>query len=554
MVRESALHNRVLVRFSTAYFLATVAEWVFFVGGLVYAFDKGGARTTGFASVALLLPTALAAPASGAAPRRHNPHVVLLAADAAEMIALAGAAVGAFVDAPVAVVIGLCAVAAAAFTLVGPASAVSLPAVVRSARELTTANLWIGSCDGTSTLVGSLLATILLAAQGPALALAGGAVLTAVAVAFTLPQSRRDSATAICDGEVDNDVDSAGATRLIFRSIVELRERPGVGGVLAVAGGQFILVGALDLILVVLANDTLGLEEAGTGLLIGCVGIGAMVSAVGSSMLVKRRRLAPLLACAVVRSIGSSFVLGMTPTLATAVLLLPVVGFGRALADLTIRMLLQRATPPQALAPIFGAIELFAGIGMIVGSIGAQVLIAVQGVQAALIGLAVFFLVLLLLTLRSLRVADKSADIPIVAISLLRRVPAFAPLLPLAMETVARTAEELPTTAGQVVMTEGEPGDTFYAVADGSFDIVHAGKLMCTVERGASFGEVALLADVPRTATITCTRQGSLLAVQRAPFLVAMTGSDTCRRAAWGVIRTMGLDLDGEPALPTLDA
>src|SRR3954451_24322698 len=104
MVSEAERHNRVLVRLSTAYFLATVAEWIFFVEVLVYAFDKGGARTTGFASVALLLPTALAAPASGAAPRRHNPHVVLFAAYAAEAIALAGAAVGAFVDAPVAVV------------------------------------------------------------------------------------------------------------------------------------------------------------------------------------------------------------------------------------------------------------------------------------------------------------------------------------------------------------------------------------------------------------------------------------------------------------------
>jgi hypothetical protein len=216
-------------------------------------------------------------------------------------------------------------------------------------------------------------------------------------------------------------------------------------------------------------------------------------------------------------------------------------------------MLLQRATPPQALAPIFGAIELFAGIGMIVGSIGAQLLIAVQGVEAALIGVAAFFTLLLITTWRSLRVADDSADIPVVAISLLRRIPAFAPLPPPALETVARAAEELTTNTGQVVMTEGEPGDTFYAVADGSFDIVHDGKLVCTVERGASFGEVALLADVPRTATITCTQEGSLLAIQRAPFLVAVTGSDSCRRAAWGVIRTMGFDLDGDSALPTLD-
>ena len=367
MVRESALHNRVLVRFSTAYFLATVAEWIFCVGALVYAFDKVAHRPQVCIARSLATDGARRT-ASGSAPRRHNPHVVMLAAYAAETIALAGAAVGAFVDAPVAVVIGLSAIAAAAFTFLGPASAVSLPAVVRSTRELTTANLWIGSCDGTSTLVGSLLATILLAAEGPALALAGAAVLTAIAVAFMLPHSRKDSITAACDADTDTDVDSAGATRLIFRSVVELRKRPGVGGVLAVAGGQFILVGALDLILVVLANETLGLDEGGPALLIAFVGIGAMVSAVGSSMLVKRRQLAPLLAGAVVSIIVASFFLGMTPTLLTAVLLLPAVGFGRALADITSRMLLQRATPPQALAPMFGAIELFAGIGMIIGS------------------------------------------------------------------------------------------------------------------------------------------------------------------------------------------
>src|SRR4029078_11994129 len=106
--------NRVLVRFSVAYFLSRVAEWVFFVAALVYAFDKGGARTAGFASIALLAPTALAAPASGAAPRPHNPHMVMLTAYAVEALALAVAAFGAFTDAPAVVVLGLCCVASAA--------------------------------------------------------------------------------------------------------------------------------------------------------------------------------------------------------------------------------------------------------------------------------------------------------------------------------------------------------------------------------------------------------------------------------------------------------
>jgi len=289
-------------------------------------------------------------------------------------------------------------------------------------------------------------------------------------------------------------------------------------------------------------------------LLVACVGAGAVISTIASSGLVRRRRLAPLLVASLVNVIAASFVLGIAPTVVTALILLPVVGSGRAVVDLTSRMLLQRATPPEALAPIFGALELFAGVGMILGSIGTQLLIAVEGVEAALVGVAAFFTFLLLMTWRSLRVADDSADIPIVAISLLRRLPAFAPLPPLAMETVARSAEEVPTAAGEVVMTEGESGDRFYAVADGSFEVVHGGKLMCTVARGAGFGEVALLADVPRTATITCTEKGSLLAIQRTPFLVAVTGSDACRRAAWGAIQKMDLDLDGHAALPTLDA
>ena len=84
----------------------------------------------------------------------------------------------------------------------------------------------------------------------------------------------------------------------------------------------------------------------------------------------------------------------------------------------------------------------------------------------------------------------------------------------------------------------------FYAVVDGSFDVTIAGRSVNTAERGASFGEVALLANVCRTATVTANCLGSLLAIQRVPFLIAVTGSDSSRQAAWGVIRTMELNID----------
>jgi CRP-like cAMP-binding protein len=95
-----------------------------------------------------------------------------------------------------------------------------------------------------------------------------------------------------------------------------------------------------------------------------------------------------------------------------------------------------------------------------------------------------------------------------------------------------------------VVTTQGAPGDQFYAVADGSFDVAVDGRHVRTMERGSGFGEIALLANRPRTATITAYTAGTLLALQREPFLVAVTGSEAARRAAFGTMRRFGVELD----------
>ena len=530
------------MRFTVAFFLTTLAQWAFFIAALVYAFDRGGARAAGLSSVALLLPIALAAPTAGKAAQRRRPDRVRLASYLVQGITLSAAAVAAFSEAPVAVVVGCCGIAAGAFTFLAPAGAVLLPTIVRSARELTVANVWIGSCESVSMLGGSALATLLLAAQGPALVLAGCAGLTLMSTLTTaLPGSTITSWSAL--GHADA-TESIGATRLVFRNIRAMRERPGTSGVLAIAGGQYVLVGSLDLIVVVLANDALDLGKSGPGLLSTSIGVGALLSALLSTLLVRRDRLAPLLICALGSIAIMSIVLGAAPTLATALLLLPVAGFGRSLLDLTSRMLLQRSTPPHALGAVFAAIELFAGVGMLLGSIIAQLLIAAGGVDLALIGLGIFFIVLLLLTLRSLRVADDSADIPIVAISLLRGIPALAPLPPLALETVARAATEIAVEPGQVVVSEGQEGDRFYAIADGMFDVSMGGEHVRTAQRGSGFGEIALLANVARTATVTARTHGSLLAIHREPFLAAVTGFESSRRAAWGTIRTLRIDFD----------
>jgi CRP-like cAMP-binding protein len=145
----------------------------------------------------------------------------------------------------------------------------------------------------------------------------------------------------------------------------------------------------------------------------------------------------------------------------------------------------------------------------------------------------------LLATLPALRRADDGADVPVVEISVLHPLPMFAPLPPLELEAVARSAEHVDVAAGEVLIREGDVGDRFYAVADGSFSIVMRGEHVRDARRGSCFGEVALLADVPRTATVTALEPGRLLAIERRPFLVAVTGRESAMAAAWDFVQAM---------------
>ena len=74
-------------------------------------------------------------------------------------------------------------------------------------------------------------------------------------------------------------------------------------------------------------------------------------------------------------------------------------------------------------------------------------------------------------------------------------------------------------------MAEGEHGDCYYAIADGSVDVTKDDRHVATLERGEGFGEIALLCDVPRTANVTARTDAELLVIERDAFLVAVTGT-----------------------------
>ena len=110
--------------------------------------------------------------------------------------------------------------------------------------------------------------------------------------------------------------------------------------------------------------------------------------------------------------------------------------------------------------------------------------------------------------------------------------PLFAPLPAPTIERLARTVEPVVVAAGAVAITEGAIGDRYYLLTDGLANVTIDGANRRQLAPGSSFGEIALLRDVPRTATVTAITDLRLLAVPRNAFLEAVTGHPRSRRAA----------------------
>ena len=542
---RQALSNRGLVALTFAALTNTINEWAMYIAAIVYAFERGGASTAGFASLAILFPVCVAAPLAGMAADRHPPARLLIATHIVEASALAAAAATAMMDAPIAVTIACCAIAQGCITFTRPVIAVVTPGVVRTARELTVANVWASTAENASMLLGPLLATMMLALSGAPAALTVCAVLAFVGSALIVPIARHEPSrvgharrrSRRSQSTIDRGEPSLGILATIRNTVREVRRLPSAFGVLGAICASYVLVGALDLALVVYASEDLGMSDSGPGQLSSAVGAGALISSLAATRLVRRTRLAPLIVCGAATVAFAIIALATVGGLVAALALLALVGFCKALIVLSSRMLLQRSAPAGALAATFAMVETLIGVSMFAGSIGAQAVIAARSAPAALYALGGFLIALLALTWRSLRKADDAANVPVVAISLLRRLPLFQPLPPLALEAVARAAEERTVVAGGTIVTEGEAGQHFFAVADGTFDVTKCGQRVDTLERGAGFGEVALLADVARTATVTARTAGVLLSIERGPFLDAVTGCDSSLDVAWTAIR-----------------
>ena len=446
-----------------------------------------------------MVPAALAAPIAGTAADGPRPNRVLALAYCAFAISVGAAAAMAAIDSGYVPVALTASIGTTSVTFMRPSISVVVPGLVMSARELTAGNLLIGYGDSSAVLLGPLMAGLLIAIGGPGLVLAACATLGLLSAISAIPLVRLERPASDRHDAIRHDAIRRWRRghRELFDGVRALRAKSGGISLLLVLAGQYVMVGGLDLTYVVLAVDVFDLSPSASGLFGAAFGVGAVIGGLASTFFVGGSRLSRWIIAAMVVMVASLFTLGGAASVVTALLLFPVLGVSRAVLDVTGRILLQRTAPQKTLASTFAILEALALICMAIGAVLVQVLVGWSGAPAALVGMGCAIALLLVVSVAPFSRVDASADAPVVAVRVLRRIPLFAPLLGPALEGVARAGTPVQRAAGDVIMHQGEPGDRYYAIATGEVDISIDGRHVRTMAPGDGFGEVALMSDGP---------------------------------------------------------
>jgi hypothetical protein len=294
--------------------------------------------------------------------------------------------------------------------------------------------------------------------------------------------------------------------------------------------------GALEVLLVVLALDVLGSGNASLGWLNTAIGVGSIGGAFFAAAFVTRRRLAGGFALGILLSSIPLALTAAVTSLAPAIVLVGALGVGSILVQVNSVTLLQRSTDNEVLGRVFAVLESVILGALAIGSLVTPGIVSWLGSRGALIAVGASAPILLLPLWPALRRVDAEAVIAEEPLELLRRIEIFAELPETVLERLAAGATPVSVAANGVVVSRGEAGNHFYAIASGRAVVELDDGTTRELGPGDFFGEIALLRDVPRTATVRALEPLHLFAVERDEFIAAVTGHDPTLAVAENVV------------------
>ena len=519
--------NGALRRLQLAFAGSIIGTTAYSIAILVYAYDHGGATAVGIIAAARYAVAAAASPFAAVLGDRFDRRWVMVASDGVRAAFLALTGVAVLSGASPWIVYFLSGLVAIAITPFRPAEAALTPSLAKTPEQLTAANVVSSTIESVGIFAGPALGGLLFAAFGAGavfLVSTGLLVWSAVLITGIQPPEREPV------GEHESITDELLAGARVIAKDRRLRLLVGL------FSAQTFVDGILGVLVVVVALEFLHTGSAGVGFLNAAVGVGGLLGALVSAALIGRKRLAGDFALGI-------FIWGIPIALVAvwanqgfALLLLGLVGIGNTIVDVAGMTILQRSAPEAVLARVFGVLETMLLVTFALGALAAPLLVSTLGVRGALIATGALLPLLLVPAWPTLAKLDTGAVVAAERIDLLQRLPIFAPLPEATLERLAADLAEVDVVAGVTLFEQGDPGDLFYVVRNGEAEVLPDGKAPILLDRGGFFGEIALLRDTPRTATVRARTDLSLYALSRDVFIPAVSGYAPSRDEADRVI------------------
>jgi len=495
---------------------------------VVFSFAAGGVGAAGAVTALRLLPGGLVAPLTTSLAASPRPQLHLGIGIGARCVASAATLAAVLGGAPVGVVLTLTALDSLMAAAVRPLHGALVVRLADTTAEAAAANRATASLISGGTLAGPAVAGLALALVGVGWAFVVPTVVFAAASIAALSIKMPAALAAEAAPKAGNTGPSGGLVRSRLSAIgagyrAIGQRRPAVAAtflyVLNTALVGFFLVASAPA-----AKDRLGLGRSGITEILTIFGAGGLFGGLVIMSIAGGGRLARLLSVAM---IGWAVTLaGLGETVVAAVGLATAVGCGAASAVgfAVAPTLVQRSVAREAMVSASTVLQSLFQVAQAAGAMVAPVLIGRLGLPVALAAAGVSVVVITALVWPQSRKADVLSAEDAAKLAVVRATPALNALPALALEQLARAATHLAVPSGSEVIRQGDPGDRFYMIAAGLADVTVDGLRAGTLGPGGSFGEIALLRDVPRSATVTARQDLDLVVVDRADFLAAMSG------------------------------
>jgi MFS family permease len=506
---------------------STLGVWAYGVALPVYAYHAGGKSAVGLLFFARFVLAALASPWLGLLADRWSRRSVMLSSDVVRTVLMAGMTAVASAGGSAYVVYVLAIASTIVASAWGPAQAALMPSLVNSPDELTAANVVENTISSVGMFAGPALGGILLVLSGPAAVFALTGALTLWSALFVLRVPR---------DKPPEPAERPHFLRELTAGFSTVLHRPALRVIVGLSAAQAFVDGLLEVLLVLIALQLLHGGNGTLGWLNVAAGIGSIGGAFVVAVLATRRRLAGGFALGLLLSGIPLALTAAVSSLPPALVLIGVLGVGAVFCQVNSVTLLQRSAENEVMGRVFGVLECLILTGLAVGSIAAPGIVSWLGLRGALIASGLCVPVLLVPLWPSLRRIDDEAVIAEEPLELLRRIEIFAQLPEPVLERLAAGATSVAVEAGQIIVSRGEVGNHFYAIASGKAAVELDEGSTRELGPGEGFGEIALLRDVPRTATVRAIEPLRIYAIERDEFLAAVTGHAPTLESAENIV------------------